>query len=228
MDARLVTVIVVAAVAVVVWAAGKVLAAKLPKQFAELVSQLVPVLVLAIVVVGILVVIDPDQAKELQRSVQSSVPKVLIAVIMVIVSRALGRIVGLFLEAGLRRISNVVAARARLVVSSAILGIGVIIAMGVLGIPTGIIQILVAALAFGVALALALTVGLGSVPVARQIAAGRHVQSRYSSGDLIRIGEVEGRVVEIGLATTRIELGGGTNIDVPNHDFLEGTTSVTT
>jgi small-conductance mechanosensitive channel len=114
------------------------------------------------------------------------------------------------------------------VASSSILGIGVILAMGVLGIPTGIIQILVAALAFGVALTLALTVGLGSVPVARQIAAGRHVQNRYSSGDLIRIGDVEGRVVEIGLATTRVELGDGRNIDVPNHDFLEGNTSVTT
>jgi small-conductance mechanosensitive channel len=228
MDARLVTVIVVVGIAGAVWVVGKVLAAKLPKQFGELISQLTPVLLLAVVVVGILIVIDPDQANELQRSVQSSVPKVLIAIIMVIVARALGRIVGLFLEAALRRISTVVAARARLVVSSAILGIGVIISMGVLGIPTGIIQILVAALAFGVALALALTVGLGSVPVARQIAAGRHVQSRYSNGDLIRIGEVEGRVVEVGLATTRIELGGGNQIDVPNHDFLEGITSITT
>jgi small-conductance mechanosensitive channel len=228
MDARLVTVIVVAAIAVMVWVAGKLLASKLPEQLGALISQLVPVLILAVVVVGILIVIDPDQAEDLQSSVQSSVPKVLIAIIMLIVARALGRIVGLFLETALRSISAVIAARARLAVSSVILGVGIIIAMGTLGIPTAIIQILVAALAFGVALALALTFGLGTVPVARQIAAGRHVQNRYSAGDMIRVGDVEGRVMEVGLATTRIELGGGKQIDVPNHEFLQGVTAITT
>ena len=226
MDAWLVTLIVTVGIAIVLWIVGRVLANRLPEQFGALVSQLVPVLILAVVVVGILIIIDPDQAEELQRSVQSSVPRVLIAIIMVIVARALGRIVGLFLETALRRISAIVAARARLIVSSVILGVGIIIAMGTLGIPTGIIQILVAALAFGVALALALTIGLGSVPVARQIAAGRHVQNRYHIGEVIRIGEVEGTIVDIGLASTRLQVGADRHIDVPNHDFLDVTTSV--
>ncbi len=227
MDARLITVIIVVVVAAVIWLAGKLIAGKLPDQFGELVSQLVPVLIIAVLVIGVLIVIDPDQAKDLQRSVQSSVPKVLIAVILVIVSRALGRIVGLFIETALRRVSATLAARARLAVSSVILGVGVIIAMGTLGIPTAIIQILVAALAFGVSLMLALTVGLGSVPLARQVAAGRHVNNRYQTGVMVRVGDIEGRIVDVGLATTRIEVAAGKQIDVPNHEFLEGATSVT-
>lgn len=228
MDARLITIITVVVVAALIWLAGKLIAGRLPEQFGELVSQLVPVLIIAIVVIGLLIVIDPDQAKDLQRSVQSSVPKVLIAVILVIVSRALGRIVGLFIETALRRVSATLAARARLAVSSVILGVGVIIAMGTLGIPTAIIQILVAALAFGISLMLALTIGLGSVPLARQVAAGRHVNNRYEAGLMVRVGDIEGRIVDIGLATTRIEVGAGKQIDVPNHEFLEGATSVTT
>jgi small-conductance mechanosensitive channel len=192
----------------------------------ELVNQLVPVLVAAIGVIGVLVVIDPDQAEQLSESLIESVPKVMIAVIVLIVARALGRIAGLFAETALRPISASTAGRARLIVSSVIFGIGVIIALQQVGVSTDIILILVAALAFGGALAFALGTGLGSVPLARQVAAGRHVSRRYQPGERVRVGDSEGSITEIGLASTRIQLAEGRFIDVPNLDFIAGAIEV--
>lgn len=208
--------------ALVVWIVGAVLKRRLPERWGELVGQLIPVLVTAIIVVGALVVIDPDQANTLLESTISSVPRVLVAIIIIILARALGRIVGLFIEAALRPVSAVLAARGRLVASGAITGIGLIIAMQQIGISTDIILVLVAALAFGTALTIALGVGLGAVPVAKQVAAGRHVAARYSSGDPVTVGDVDGVIAEIGLVSCRVEVAEGKFVDVPNTEFVDG------
>ena len=226
LEQRLITLGVVVAIMVVVWLVGRFVSKRFEGRVSELVGQLIPVLITAIGVVGVLVIIDPDQAERLSDSVIGSVPKVMIAVIVVIVARALGRIVGLFAETALRPVSATLAGRARLVLSSVIFGVGLIIALQQVGISTDIILILVAALAFGGALALALGAGLGSVPLAKQVAAGRHVSNRYNPGDRVRVGDAEGPIAEIGLATTRIKVGDDRYVDVPNLDFIAGAIEV--
>lgn len=222
---RLITLAVVVGLMFVIWLVGR-LVSKRAGRLSELVGQLIPVLVVAVGVIGALVVIDPTQAQQLADSVMSSVPKVMIAVIVVIVARALGRIVGLFAETALRGVSPSLASRARLVLSSFILGIGVIIALQQIGISTDIILILVAAFAFGGALALALGAGLGSVALAKHVAAGRHVSNRYSPGERVRVGDAEGPIAEIGMAATRIRVGEGRFVDVPNAEFIAGVVEV--
>ncbi len=227
MDADRITAAAIAVgIAILIWLAGKVLRGRVGERWRDLVGQLVPVLVFTALVVGALVVADPDQASDLFSSVIKSVPRVAIAIIIVVIAQALGRIAGLFAETGLRRISPVLASRARLVVSGMILGVGVVIALQQVGISADIILILVAALAFGSALTIALGVGLGSVPIAGHIAAGRHVQNRYSQGDRIRVGDVEGQITEIGLSTTRVEVSEGRSVDVPNGEFIAGVVDV--
>lgn len=217
---RLVALAVVAVVMLVIWLIGRIAARRLGDRFRELIKQLVPVLLVAVGVIGLLVIVDPDQADRLSDSVIGSVPRIMIAVIVVIVARALGRIVGLFAETALRDVSPSLASRARLILSSVILAIGLIIALQQVGVSTDIILILVAALAFGTALALALAAGLGSVPLARQVAAGRHVLRRYEAGEKIRVGDAEGAITDIGLASTRIEVAQGRYVDVPNVEFI--------
>jgi small-conductance mechanosensitive channel len=221
LERRLIALAVVVGLMLVVWLVGRFVAKRFAGRFSELVGQLVPVLLTAVAVIGVLVVIDPEQADRLADSVIGSVPKVMIAVIVVIVARALGRIVGLFAETALRSVSASLAGRARLVLSSVILGVGLIIALQQVGISTDIILVLVAALAFGGALALALGAGLGSVPLARQVAAGRHVSNRYNPGERVRVGDAEGPIAEIGLATTRIKVGDDRFVDVPNLEFID-------
>lgn len=218
---RLVTAGVVIALAVVLWIVGRVLKRKLPERWGELVGQLIPVLVTAVIVVGALVVIDPDQADQLLQALIQAVPKVMVALVVVIIARALGRIVGLFVEAALRPVSAVIGGRARLIVSGAITGIGIVIAMQQLGVSADIILVLVAALAFGTAVAMALGIGLGSVPLAKQVAAGRHVAARYSPGERVRVGDIEGSIVEIGLVSSRVRTGEDSAVDIPNAEFIE-------
>jgi small-conductance mechanosensitive channel len=217
---RLIALAVVLGLLLVVWLAGRIVAKRVAGRFSELIGQLVPVLLAAIAVIGVLVIVDPDQANRLSDSAIGSVPKVMIAVVVVIVARALGRIVGLFAETALRSVSATMAGRARLILSSLVLGIGLIIALQQVGISTDIILILVGALAFGGALALALGAGLGSVPLAKQVAAGRHVSRRYNPGERVRVGDAEGPIAEIGLASTRIQVGEGRFVDVPNEEFI--------
>lgn len=175
---------------------------------------------------GALVVIDPQQANDLYTSVISAVPRVMVAVIVVIIARALGRIVGLFAETALRAVSPIIASRARLVLSAGITGIGVVIAMQQVGVSTNIILVLVAAVAFGLAVMVALSIGIGSVPLARQVAAGRHVAARYQPGDKVKVGEVEGELLEIGLVSSRVSNGPGQAVDIPNAEFIAAAVNV--
>ena len=64
------------------------------------------------------------------------------------------------------------------------------------------------------------------MPVARQVAAGRHIQNQYEAGQMVRVGIIEGRIVDIGMAATRVEGMDGGVIAIPNEQFLEGPVTV--
>ncbi|NNC91304.1 MAG: mechanosensitive ion channel [Acidimicrobiia bacterium] len=218
-----ITVAVVIGVALIV---RRVLTKRLPEQMRELVNQLVPVVILTAVVVGILVILDPDQTDKLLDATINFVPKVLVAVLVVILTRSGGKIIGLFVETAMRNISPILARRVSLAISSVLLGIGVIIALDQLGVSTDIILLLVAALAFGAALAGGLAVGLGSLAISRQVAAGRYVQDRFQPGQLLSIDGVQGRLLAVGLSATHLEAEGGAVYEVPNERFLQGPVKV--
>lgn len=217
----LTTLAVVVGTLAVLWIVWRLVKRRLPERLADVVSQLIPVTVLIILLVTGLLIIDPDQGDRLLDSTLAYLPQAFVAIVVVIVARALGRIVGVITETALQRISPVVAARSKLAASSVILGVGIIIALQQLGISTDIVLLLVAGLVFGTALAIALLVGLGGLPLAKQVAAGRHVQERYDVGQVIRVLDHEGRITSIGLSTTRIEAMDGGVVDLPNRTLLE-------
>lgn len=217
----LTTLAVVIGALAVLWVVWRLVKRRLPERLADVVSQLIPVTVLIILLVTGLLILDPDQGDRLLESTLAYLPQAFVAVVVVIVARALGRIVGVITETALQRISPVVAARSKLAASSVILGVGIIIALQQLGISTDIVLLLVAGLVFGTALAIALLVGLGGLPLAKQVAAGRHVQERYEVGQVIRVLDHEGRITSIGLSTTRIEAMDGGVVDLPNRTLLE-------
>jgi hypothetical protein len=190
--AQVITIAAIVVALMLVWWIWKIVAKRLPDQLTDIVDQLFPVVAVAIVVVAVLVAIDPDQAETLKDGVIKSIPNILVAIIIVILARALGRILGVFVEAGLGRVSPAMAARGRIAVSSLVLAVGIIIALQQVGISTDIILILVAAVSFGIALTLALAFGLGAVPVARQVAAGRHVKERHAEARWCEWGRSKG------------------------------------
>lgn len=216
----------VIAVLVVIWAVWKVAGKRLPEKLRDMIDQVLPVLYIAVLVVTALVIVDPTQADLLLESALRYLPQGLVALIVVILARALGKIVGTLIEAAFSRMSATIAARASMAASSLILGVGIIIALQQVGISTDIILLLIGALAFGGALAGGLAIGLGSVPVARQVAAGRHIQNQYETGQMVRIGTVEGRIADIGMAATRVEGMDGGIVAIPNDQFLDGPVTI--
>ncbi|NNF09955.1 MAG: mechanosensitive ion channel [Acidimicrobiia bacterium] len=216
------TAITVAVIIIATLIVRRVLVKRAPEQLGELINQLAPVVILTAVVVGILVILDPDQTDKLLEATINFVPKALVAVLVIILTRSGGKIIGLFIETAMRRVSPILAKRVSLAVSSVLLGIGVIIALDQLGVSTDIILLLVAALAFGSALAGGLAVGLGSLAISRQVAAGRYVQDRFQPGQLLAIDGVQGRLLSVGLSATHLEGEGGAVYEVPNERFLQG------
>jgi small-conductance mechanosensitive channel len=220
------TAITVAVVIGVALIAKRVLTKRAPEQMRELIGQLVPVVILTAVVVGILVILDPDQTDKLLEATIDFVPKALVAVLVIILTRSGGKIIGLFVETAMRGVSPILARRVSLTISTVLLGIGVIIALDQLGVSTDIILLLVAALAFGTALAGGLAVGLGSLAISRQVAAGRYVQDRFHPGQLLSVDGVQGRLLSVGLSATHLEAEGGSIFEVPNERFLQGPVKV--
>ena len=194
--------------------------------FATVLTQVAPALALSIIVVGGLVVLDPDRADVLADSALEYLPRLLVAVLVIILARAGGKVVGLLVETSLRPVSTMMAARARMAIGGGFLAIGAIIALDQLGVSTDVLLLLVGGLVLALALAGGLAVGLGSLPVARQVAAGRHVQERFSVGQTIQVAGHSGTLKSIGMSTSRIETLEQVIVEIPNESFLSGAVSI--
>jgi small-conductance mechanosensitive channel len=102
-----------------------------------------------------------------------------------------------------------------------VMGVFAILALAQLGIPTGILTVLAAVAAAGVALTAALAFGLGGRELARDVSAGRYVGSAFSVGQEITIRGHRGQIVAIEGASTVLGTEDGASVRIPNHLFLE-------
>lgn len=73
-------------------------------------------------------------------------------------------------------------------------------------------------------LALAVALGLGSVDLVRNILSGAviGVQRPFTVNDRVRVGEIEGDILGIGIRSTAMRASDGSIVHVPNHKFLAG------
>jgi small-conductance mechanosensitive channel len=102
-----------------------------------------------------------------------------------------------------------------------VMGVFAILALAQLGIPTGILTVLAAVAAAGLALTGALAFGLGGRELARDVSAGRYVGTAFSVGQEITIRGHRGQIVAIEGASTVLGTDNGTSVRIPNHLFLE-------
>jgi small-conductance mechanosensitive channel len=102
-----------------------------------------------------------------------------------------------------------------------VMGVFAILALAQLGIPTGILTVLAAVAAAGVALTAALAFGLGGRELARNVSAGRYVGSAFTVGQEITIRGHRGQIVAIEGASTVLGTESGASVRIPNHLFLE-------
>ena len=106
------------------------------------------------------------------------------------------------------------------IVNYTILVISIIIAINQVGIDisflTSLTYILVGALLFGAALAF----GIGAKASVSNILASHYITRNYTEGNLIRIGEYEGRIIKISSTSVFLETESG-QVIIPAKEFSE-------
>jgi small-conductance mechanosensitive channel len=96
----------------------------------------------------------------------------------------------------------------------------IVLAIGMLGIDTAILVSSITILIAAAGLALALAFGLGARPVVRHVVASYYVRQQFRPGQMVRVGEHEGKIAGIAAVFTRLETPEGM-ISVPNALFVD-------
>lgn len=177
-----------------------------------------------IVLGGVIVVLaanNPDIGDQLTQGVISYLPQAIAGSLILVAAIILGRILGVLVSQLLRETAPVMAGRVGKLITVVIIIIGSVIAADQFGVTTNLILLIIGSALVAIGLAAALAFGLGSQPVARQVAAGRHVDDRFSVGDFVEVGEISGMIASIGLASTRV-VADSHMWEVPNERFLDG------
>lgn len=179
---------------------------------------------LLFVVIAVVVVLSGRNEvirNDLVLGVVSFMPRLVVGVTLFIVAFVLSRLAAVVVGEALRNRSTVLASRLKGVVSGAILVVGTLLSLKQMGIETDVVVLILGALLAAGAIAGGLAVGLGSQPLARQIAAGRHVEDRFTTGQLIRIGDIEGRIQRVHLASVSVLTADGTTWEIPHERFVD-------
>lgn len=177
--------------------------------------------VLVVAVAAALGVLAPRLFADIPSRVVSYLPNVVVAVILLWLGAVLANLVEQLVASSLRRVGVPNVAPLAKVAYWIILGLAIMLAADQLGVRTAALQrlLLVALIVAGAATALA--VGFGGRALAGTVIAGRYVEERFSTGERIAVGEYEGTITDIGLASTALDVGRGETVEIPHAYLLE-------
>ncbi len=181
-------------------------------------------LTILVVLGGFLFVVasnNPDVQQQLTQGVIAFLPRAIAGTLILVASIVLGRLIGVLVGQALRNRSPLMANRVGKALTVSIIVMGSVISADQFGITTDLMLLVIGSALAAVALAAGLVFGLGSLPLARQIAAGRHVDDRFSAGDHVEVAGITGELESIGLASSRVTSDDG-SWEIPHQIFLEG------
>lgn len=177
--------------------------------------------VLVVAVAAALGVLAPRLFVDIPSRVVGYLPNVVVAVILLWLGAVLANLVEQLVASSLERIGVPSVTPLAKVAYWIILGLTIMLAADQLGVRTAALQrlLLVALVVAGAATALA--VGFGGRALAGTVIAGRYVEERFGAGERIAVGEYEGTITDIGLASTVLDLGRGETVEIPHAYLLE-------
>ncbi len=174
-------------------------------------------------------IIQPDAVVQLQTDAVGFIPKVLTAVIIVILANVVSSFVVAALGTALARAPIHVQRQVSAVARGLILLLAVLLAVGTLGVDTAVVNLGVAAVFFAVAASFTLLVGLGGREVASEVASTRAIRRLVSVGDVIAVGmgdtAVKGKIVAVHPTALEVEEAGEVVL-VPSSRLLSETMHV--
>ena len=181
-------------------------------------------LTMLVAVVSAVVILSGRSAiirQDLLLATIAFMPKLVVGVMVFIVSFVLSRLAGVIVEQSMRQRSPVLATRMKGLVAGSIIVIGILLALKQMGMETDVLMLVLGGVIATATIAGGLAIGLGSLPLARNIAAGRHVEDRFRIGQRIDLGEVSGRLSEVHLASVKLIADDGSGYEVPHTLFLD-------
>ena len=171
-----------------------------------------------VLLVGLVVsvsVIAPGLLTDIPVQLIIYLPRVIVAVVMVVGARALATAAEIGVSRAVARAEPATQRRVLTAVRASILGLAGLLAVGQLGINTTIINLGMAALFFGSAATFTLLVGLGGQDVATQTAAARTLRRSLKVGDEIELSDLSGIVVAEHPTALEIQRTDGSFVLVP-------------
>lgn len=177
-------------------------------------------LVLAIGIAVAITILAPDELQPLAEQSLAYLPNVLVAVLLLIVGRAIAAFASSALGAGLAKATGRTRREATLTLRASIMIVTAMLVLAQLGVNTMLLTLVAGAMLFGAAAALALLVGLGGRRVAEEIAAGRYLRRLFTAGDRIEAGDLSGHIVALHPATTELHTTAPGTLHVPNTTLL--------
>jgi small-conductance mechanosensitive channel len=178
----------------------------------------------AVVVLAILAALGPlglDFLADTLNQVILYAPRVLVAVLILMLGTAAAGILAELTGRGLSRAGVERTGGFKSFVRYAVILVAAILAAAVLGIEVTVLIVLLVIALGGAALTAALALGLGLRGLSQNIAAGRYISEGVEEGDEIRLGEVSGTVEQIGYAMTKVRATDGRLYLIPNSHFLD-------
>lgn len=174
-------------------------------------------------------IIQPEAVVQLRTDALGFIPKVLTAIIIVILANVLSSFVVAALATALARAPLHIQRQVSAVARGLILVMAVLLAVGTLGVDTTVVNLGVAAVFFAVAASFTLLVGMGGREVASEVASTRAIRRLVSVGDTIAVGlgetAVKGRVVAVHPTALEVEQDGEVVL-VPSSRLLSETMHV--
>lgn len=167
-------------------------------------------LFVALGLIGALGVASPESLEPLPADIARFVPRAVVAGLLIIGGRI---VAGIVITAVGRAMLKATGRQPKGVLRTleiSIIALVSLVAAGQLGIDTTILNILVAAIAFGAALALALLIGTGGRDVSGEIAAGRAIGRYLAVGDRVTVGEISGTISAMQPTVVIVDTGSGT------------------
>lgn len=175
----------------------------------------------ALGLIGALGVASPDSLKPLPGDIAKFVPRAVVAGLLVIGGRIVAGIVVTAVGRAMLRATGRQPKGVLRTLEITIIALVSLVAAGQLGIDTTILNILVAAVAFGAALAFALLIGTGGRQVSSEIAAGRAIARYLHVGDHVTVGDVSGVITAMQPTVVVVEAD-GSSVAVRNSVLHDG------
>ena len=194
------------------------------RSLSKLVGRAVRIALSVVVVVAAVTLLGLGALSSSLNAAVLFLPKLLVALVLVLA----GVVVADFARDWVDRVADQMALDAPLgrVAQAVVLAILVLTAVAQLGVSTTILTGLIAVLIVAIAFTLALAFGLGSRDVARQLSAGRYVGGAFTVGQRITVAGISGEIVALQTAATALRGPDGRTLRVPNHMLLESVVTV--